>query len=112
MDTDDLTPMAYDCLLRANNAVDILMIELGALCSGCKTEDECLMKMLEHVKVVRRFSNDYLDAWNLLDDIKVSIFRKNVVEVEKFIEKTLATPIKERKKWKHKKKNIVFIFPG
>jgi len=96
MDTDDLTPMAYDCILYANAATDVLKSELGALCSRHETEDECLRGMLQRVRSIEKHAKEYLESWNLIDEINIRIFRQHVKKLREFIEKVLATPIKER----------------
>lgn len=40
MDTDELTPMAYDCIRLADAAADVLKTELGAMCSRYRSEDD------------------------------------------------------------------------
>ncbi len=42
MDTDYLTPMAYDCIRLADDATDVLRSEIGAACSQYP-EDEALI---------------------------------------------------------------------
>lgn len=46
MDTDDLTSMAYQCILYASEATDVIKAEFGAACSEFKTEDEYLLGLL------------------------------------------------------------------
>ena len=72
MDTDDLTPMAYDCILFADEASDLLMTELGAAASKFKNEGEYLNGIQEYVKEIEEDPEDYLDAWNLLDSFAQS----------------------------------------
>jgi hypothetical protein len=49
MDTDDLTRMAHESLRLAHGAADVLKTELGAACSGCRTEDEWLGYVLRRL---------------------------------------------------------------
>jgi hypothetical protein len=96
MDTDELTSMAYDCILIAQEATDVLRSELGAACSKFKTEDEYLKGILKHVRSIEKHSWDYLDEWNLLDDIDVKVFKIKLLNVREHIKKTLKTPIEDR----------------
>ena len=96
MDTDYLTPMAYECILCANDATDVLKSELGAMCSEFGTEDEYLNGILGYVKKVGKDIEGYLDYWNLLDQTDIKVFIKKIKILKRHIEKTLTTPIKER----------------
>ena len=78
MDTDDLTPMAYDYMWSANEITDILKTELGAACSKFKTEDEYLRGILKHVKGIEKETEDYLDDWNLIDHVDINIFKRKL----------------------------------
>jgi hypothetical protein len=44
MDTDDLTPMAYETITRAEEVLDVLRSEIGASASDTKSEDDFLWK--------------------------------------------------------------------
>jgi hypothetical protein len=46
MDTDYLTPMAYDSLSLADKATHYLKSELGAMCRHCSSEDDYLNQIL------------------------------------------------------------------
>ena len=46
MDTDDLSDMAYRCIVRANDAHHILKSELGAESKNHKTENSYLRSVL------------------------------------------------------------------
>ena len=98
MDTDDLTPTAYDCLLLANHVTGVLMTELGATCSRYKTENEYLHGILADVKEIEEDPTDYLDYWNLLDEIATPVFVQRLRKLRKHIERAIATPVKDRGK--------------
>lgn len=98
MDTDDLTPMAYDCIRLADEAIDVLKSELGAKCSRYRTEDDYLSGILEHVKEIEDDPREYLDEWNLLDQTNIRTFKQKLMALREHIEKTIATPLKERGK--------------
>ncbi len=96
MDTDDLTPMAYECILFADEASDVLMTELGVAASKFMNEGEYLNGIQEYVKEIEDDSEDYLDACNLLEEIDLKRFKIKLSELRKHIEKTINTPFEER----------------
>jgi len=42
MDTDNLTPMAYETIIKAEEVLDVLKTEIGASASDKKSEDNFL----------------------------------------------------------------------
>jgi hypothetical protein len=96
MDTDYLTPMAYDCIRLANDAADILKSELGAACSQFRTEDDYLHGIMEYVKAIRDDPQGYLDRWDLLEEADVVEFRNSIQVLHDHIAKTIKTPVSER----------------
>jgi hypothetical protein len=98
MDTDELTPMAYDCIRLADEATDVLKSELGAACSEYRTEDEYLSGILEDVQEIEKDPRAYLDGWNLLDQTDLRAFKRKITILREYIEKTIATALAERGK--------------
>ena len=98
MDTDYLTPMAYEVLSLANEASDVLKSELGAMCSHSSSEDDYLQKILAVVKEIECNPKDYLDWWNLLDETDSVVFAEKIKSLHIHIEKTLNTTIEKRGK--------------
>ena len=96
MDTDYLTPMAYDCLRLAYDAADVLRAEIGAACRQYKNEDEYLQGILEDLKGIVEDPEDYLDSWNLLDETDAGVFVERVRALVEHIEKTIATRLADR----------------
>lgn len=96
MDTDYLTPMAYECIFLADDATDVLKTEIGAACMYYSSEDEYLQGILASVKEIEQDPEDYLDGWDLLDEIDITHFRKKIRLLREHIEKTIETPITER----------------
>jgi hypothetical protein len=89
MDTDELTLMAYDCILFAEKASDVLKIESGAAARHYKTEDEYLNGILEYVKEIEVEPENYLDDWNLLEEIDQEKFKTTLIELRKFIKRII-----------------------
>jgi hypothetical protein len=98
MDTDDLTPMAYDCIRYADDVSDILKAELGAACTSFRTEDEYLSGILKHVREIEKDPEGYLDRWNLLDLVDMKVFKRKVRVLREYIQKTINTSLKDRGK--------------
>jgi hypothetical protein len=98
MDTDDLTPMAYEIIPLAGDVLDVLPSEIGASASRFQAEDDFLRGVRMHLRSILRSAKSYLDYWNYLDEVEIRPFRKGVMDLLAHVEKTLATPIEERGK--------------
>jgi len=96
MDTDDLTPMAYETIIRAEEVLDVLRSEIGASASDTKSEDDFLRGVRAHLRGILRSAREYLDSWNYLDSVDIRSFRKGVKEILAYVEQTLATPYEQR----------------
>jgi hypothetical protein len=96
MDTDDLTPMAYETIIRAQEVLDVLRSEIGASASDKKSEDDFLRGVRAHLRGILRSAREYLDSWNYLDSVDIRSFRKGVKEILAYVEQTLATPYEQR----------------
>ena len=98
MDTDDLTPMAYETITLAGDVLVVLRVEVGALTIGKLTEDDFLSSVREHLQGILRFPRRYLDAWNCLDTTDIRDFKNGVEKLLCHIERTLGTPLDQRGK--------------
>ena len=96
MDTDDLTPMAYEILDLAYGEEDALRSEIGASARGFKNEDAFLKGTLDYIEEIIEDPDDYLDFWNLLDVIDVNEFNQRLQNVKENILKTQSTPLEDR----------------
>jgi hypothetical protein len=96
MDTDDLTPMAYDIIIKADSILDVLKTEIGASCSKYDSEDSFLIGTLQFVDHKIRDPKSYLDFWNYLGEVKIDKFRKDLEYLKKSIIKIIDTPLWER----------------
>jgi len=96
MDTDDLTPMAYETIIKAEEVLDVLRSEIGASASDKKSEDDFLRGVRAHLRGILRSAREYLDSWNYLDSVDIRSFRKGVKEILDYVEQTLATPYEQR----------------
>lgn len=98
MDTDDLTPMAYDTLTQSYSACDVLRAEIGASAAGFKTEDDFLRGTVEFLEEILEDPEGYLDSWALLDELDTALFVERVRAVQAHVAATLKTPRPQRGK--------------
>ena len=96
MDTDYLTPMTRECIRLAEDAVHTLSSELGAACSQYRYEDAYLQGILSDVKEIEEDPEDYLDLWNMIEEVDMQPFLQKLRVLREHIEKTIKTPIAER----------------
>jgi len=96
VDTDSLTPMAYETISRAEDVLDVLRSEIGVSASGKKTEDDFLRGVRTHLRRILRSARDYLNDWNYVDIVNIRDFRKGVMELLGHVERTLSTPYEQR----------------
>ena len=75
MDTDLLTERAYRVLIaRSGEVSDFLRAEIGAAASRYPNENSYLGAMHQYVSAIGDAPEDYLDRWNLLDEIDTNEF--------------------------------------
>ena len=70
MDTDDLTEMAWDVIVRAAHVSDTLKAELGAMASRFKSENEWLRGVRAHLEEILRRRVGVGDGETLPDNQK------------------------------------------
>jgi hypothetical protein len=98
MDTDDLTEMAYQTIILADEATDVLKCELGILSGKYQTEDEYLARVLEYVAALSKEPEEFLDYWGLLDETHLPAFVGKLDKLRRHVEATLHTPYPKRGK--------------
>ena len=96
MDTDDLTPMAYDVIVRASDILDILKTDIADRSSKHDNEDSFLKGTVSFIKAIRKEPEEYLDYWGHTDDIEQEYFEKKLSELEKYVFEVIDTPLKDR----------------
>jgi len=96
MDTDDLTEMAYQTIVIASKISDYLKVDIGVRSRDYANEDDYLNGVLKFIREIKNDPEDYMDYWNLHDEIDMTSFAKSVGELEKYISRALGTPIKNR----------------
>ena len=95
MDTDYLTPMAYEIIVEAGMILDVLKTEIGASCERYETEDSFLRGILHFTDRKIKDPVSYLKFWNYLDEINVNWFKKELEELKAFIVNVIETPLSE-----------------
>ncbi len=96
MDTDDLTPMAYESIIIANGITDYLKCDLGVRSGNYKNEHAYLNGILKFVRKIKYDPEDYLDYWNLWNELDLTAFGKGLKGLEKHILKIIETPFDQR----------------
>ena len=96
MDTDYLTPMAYEIIVKSDIILDVLKSEIGASCERYETEDSFLEGTLQFIDRKIKDPESYLDFWNYLDEMDVKRFKKELEELKKFIVQVIETPLSAR----------------
>jgi hypothetical protein len=72
MDTDDLTEMAWDVIVRAARVSNTLKAELGAMASQFQSEDEWLQGVRAHPEEIAADPADYVESWDLENEERVT----------------------------------------
>jgi RNA processing factor Prp31 len=98
MDTDELSEMAYDIIIRAARVTDTLKAELGAMSSKYKSEEEWLRGVRNHLNEIINDPEEYAEYWNLQEEEgitpgKIKKLTENLLRISEIV---LVTPIKER----------------
>jgi hypothetical protein len=96
MDTNYLTPMAYEIIIKADEILDVLKTEIGASCTKYDTEDFFLKGALRFIDRKIRDPEPYLDFWNYFDEIDIDQFKEDLEDLKKFIIKVIDTPLSDR----------------
>ena len=85
MDTDYLTPMAYEIIVKANEILDVLRADIGASCAIYDSENSFSEGTLEFIDRKIKDPGQYLDFWNYLDEIDIDQFKAELGDLRRFI---------------------------
>ena len=97
MDTDYLTETAYEVLIgRSGEVSEFLRAEIGTAASHYPNEDAYLGAMHWFVSEIARYPADYLDSWNLLEEVDPREFGPEAAKLAEEIMDVLHTPLEER----------------
>lgn len=98
MDTDDLTEMAWDVIVRAAHVSDTLKAELGAMASLFNTEDEWLRGVRAHLVDIFEDPAEYVDSWDLenAEAVTATMIDSIAAELRDRVDSVLSTPMNKR----------------
>ena len=96
MDTDDLTQMAYESIIIANEITEFLKCDLGVRSKDYKDENAYLNGILKFIRKIMNDPESYLDYWNLWEELDLSTFEQGIEYLQKHILKTIEMPIQQR----------------
>ncbi len=98
MDTDDLTEMAWDVIMRAARVSDTLKAELGAMASQFQSEDEWLQGVRAHLEEIAADPAEYVESWDLENEERVTatMIRICAADLCSRMDSILARPMNKR----------------
>ena len=98
MDTDEFSEMAYDIIVRASRISETLKVELGAMSSRYKSENEWLRGAHNHLEEIIDAPEEYSDYWNLQEEegITPDEIKKLSEDLLHRIDAVLLIPLSER----------------
>ena len=77
---------------------EYLKCDLGVRSMDYADEEAYLHGILKFVRRIKNRPKEYLDDWNLLDELDLPSFMTGIERLEKHIQKTIETPIEQRGK--------------
>jgi hypothetical protein len=97
MDTDYLTEKAYDVLIIESGKVsEFLCAEIGASARDYPDEYSYLKATLEILKEIVEDPMDYLESWNLEEEVDCEKFNNDILMLKEKVTQVMDTPIKDR----------------
>ncbi|MBW1787983.1 MAG: hypothetical protein JRK53_15380 [Deltaproteobacteria bacterium] len=96
MDTDYITEMAYQTIVIADLISDYLKVDVAVMSKDYDNENDYLNGVLVFVRDIKNNPEDYLDYWNIHDEIDIISFIRSLEKLEEHIEMVLGTPIEKR----------------
>lgn len=97
MDTDDLTRNAYQTLIMESGKTSkFLRAEIGAAASRYPDEKSYLGAIHAFVSHFAEQPEDYLERWNLSDEVDTEGLSKQLAALEDKILRVIKTPLSKR----------------
>ena len=96
MDTDSLSPMAYEVVIKADEIMDGLRMEISTSCSDCESEDDFLKSASSFIDETLQNPRDYLEDWDYLDHVDIAQFEAELKDLKKYIQDVIRTPLEIR----------------
>ena len=100
MDTDYFSDMAYDIIVRAARISDTLKSELGAMSGKYHSEDDWLIGVRKHLRMIIKDPEEYVDYWDLeeAEGVTPDKLKKSVIALCSRVDEVLAIPLNQRGK--------------
>ncbi|MDP2647587.1 MAG: hypothetical protein Q8P24_21870 [Desulfobacterales bacterium] len=96
MDTDDLTETAYRTITLAAEFCDYLKCDIGIRAERFSTADDYLREILAFLNRIFLQPEEYMESWNLEEELDAAWFQERVKAVIDHVTLTLATPVEKR----------------
>ncbi len=97
MDTDDLTRNAYRALIVESGKIsEFIQVEIGAAASRYQDENTYLGAMHTFVSHFAAQPEDFLERWNLFDEVDPEELGKQLSALADRILRVMKTPIEKR----------------
>jgi hypothetical protein len=98
MDTDGLTEMAWDVIVRAASVSDTLKSELGAIARQFQSEDEWLRGVRACMEEITEDPAGYVDSWDLenKEGVTAAMIGSCAAELCLRVNEILAMPLSKR----------------
>jgi hypothetical protein len=100
MDTDDLSDMAWDIIVRAAQVSDTLKADLGARSGRYENEDDWLCGVQKFLQRIVEEPGEYVDYWNLEEEegVAAAMIGEIALELSRRAKETMAKPPTQRGK--------------
>ena len=99
MDTDELTEMAWNIIVRAAYVSDTLKAQLGVLSGQFQNEDEFWFQgVREHLDGIAGDPDEYVEFWNLEEEenVSASMLMACAIELCRMVDEILTIPLNNR----------------
>ena len=95
MDTDDLTRDAYKALIIESGVIsEFLRVDIGAASYRHDNEEDYLKAVHRFVTKISESSEDYLERWNLFDEVDPEELARETASLATLIRKVIETPLR------------------
>lgn len=97
MDTDNLTRDAYRALIVESGVIsEFLRVDIGAASYRYDNEEDYLKASRRFVSKISESPEDYIDRWNLFDEVDPEELGRETACLATVILKVIETPIDQR----------------
>jgi hypothetical protein len=96
MDTNDLTVKAYEVLEFSEEVHHLITVHIGAMCSRFSDENKFLEAVNKLINSIKDNPEDFIDNWDLADEVKVASFHTGLSELQNHIAKIIEIPMENR----------------